>query len=124
MILADTTIWIDYFRQSGLKPELRNLLTRRQVVMHPFVIAELALGSLRDRLQTLSDLENLPQLRVAELTEVRRMIEARLLYSKGIGLTDAHLIASCLLFPPTVLWTSDIRLGNVAASLGIGATIP
>jgi hypothetical protein len=124
MILADTTIWIDYFRQPGLRSELRNLLNGRQVVMHPFLIAELALGSLHNRLQTLADLENLPRVRVAELTEVRQMIEARSLYSKGIGVTDAHLIASCLLSPPTMLWTSDIRLGNVAASLGIRATIP
>jgi hypothetical protein len=124
MILADTTIWIDYFRRSGLRPELRILLNARQVVMHPFLIAELDLGSLHNRLQTLSDLENLPQARVAELNEVRQMIEARSLHSKGIGLTDAHLIASCLLAPPTMLWTSDIRLGNVAASLGIRATIP
>lgn len=123
MILADTTIWIDYFRQSGLRPELRNLLNGRQVVMHPFLIAELALGSLHNRLQTLSDLENLPRIRVAELTEVRQMIEARSLYARGIGLTDAHLIASCLLSPPTMLWTSDLRLENVAASLGIRATI-
>ena len=123
MILADTTIWVDYFRQSGLRPGLRNLLNGRQVVMHPFLIAELALGSLHDRLQTLADLENLPQVRVAELAEVRQMIEARSLYSKGIGLTDAHLIASCLLSPPTKLWTLDIRLGNVAASLGIRAAI-
>jgi hypothetical protein len=124
MILADTTIWIDYFRRSGLRPGLRNLLNTRQVVMHPFLIAELALGSLHDRLQTLSDLENLPQVKVAELTEVRQMIEARSLHSKGIGLTDAHLIASCLLAPPTMLWTSDTRLGNAAASLGVRATIP
>jgi predicted nucleic acid-binding protein len=124
MILADTTIWIDYFRGAGLRSELRNLLNARQVVMHPFLIAELALGSLHNRLQTLSDLENLPQVRVAELTEVRQMIEARSLYSKGIGLTDAHLIASCLLSPQTRLWTSDMRLGNVAASIGIRATIP
>ncbi len=124
MILADTTIWMDYFRQSGLRPQLRNLLNGRQVVMHPFLIAELALGSLHNRLQTLSDLQNLPQVGVAQLTEVRQMIEARALYSKGIGLTDAHLIASCLLCPPTMLWTSDMRLGNVAAALGIRAIIP
>lgn len=124
MILADTTIWVDYFRRSGLRPELRKLLNARQVVMHPFLVAELALGSLHNRQKTLSDLDNLPQIRVAELTEVRQMIEARSLYAKGIGLIDAHIVASCLLTPPTMLWTSDMRLGNVAASLGIRATIP
>ena len=124
MILADTSIWIDYFRRSGLRTELRNLLNTRQVVIHPFVIAELALGSLQNRRQTLADLDRLPKIRVAALREVRRLIEARALYSKGIGLTDTHLIASCLMFPPTLLWTTDARLLQVAESLSIRAKVP
>ena len=124
MILADTSIWIDYFRRSGLRTELRNLLNTRQVVIHPFVITELALGSLQNRRQTLADLDRLPKIRVAALREVRRLIEARALYSKGIGLTDTHLIASCLMCPPTLLWTTDARLLQVAESLSIRAKVP
>jgi predicted nucleic acid-binding protein len=52
------------------------------------------------------------------------MIEVHSLYSKGIGLTDAHLIASCLITPGTQLWTRDIRLGSVARALGIHADLP
>lgn len=124
MILADTTIWIDYFRRSGARPELGNLLNQRQILMHPFVIAELALGSLQNRIRTLVDLDNLPKIKVATLSEVRRLIEARGLYAKGIGLTDAYLIASCLLVPQTLLWTTDVRLGGVADAAGIRAKIP
>jgi hypothetical protein len=87
--------------------------------MHPFVIAELALGSLRDRAKTLLDLGLLPAARVAKMSEVRHMIEANALYSKGIGLIDAHLIASCLLTPGTQLWTRDAALQKVAKTLGI-----
>lgn len=119
MILADTTIWIDFFR--GRSPEMAKHLINRQIVTHPFVIAELALGSLVDRRKTLARLERLTQVEVAHLDEVRGMIEAHSLYSKGIGLTDTHLIASCLLTSGTQLWTRDIRLGSVAAALGINA---
>lgn len=87
--------------------------------MHPFVIAELALGSLRDRTKTLLYLDLLPPARITHLNEVRHMIEAHALYSKGIGLTDAHLIASCLLTPGTQLWTRDVAMMKVAAGFGI-----
>ena len=122
MILADANIWIDFFRNG--KPELRKLLQNNQIVMHPFLAAELALGSLHDRFSTLAKLDNMPQVRVIDLRDVRRMIETRGLYSKGIGLTDAHLIASCLATAGALLWTSDTKLGNVAASLGIRAGLP
>ncbi|MGO9335972.1 MAG: type II toxin-antitoxin system VapC family toxin [Terracidiphilus sp.] len=122
MILADTTIWIDHFRSAN--KEMRRLLDGKMIAIHPFVVAELALGSLRDRLNTLAWLGFLPQIRVAQAAEVRRMIEARSLYCRGIGLTDAHLIASCLIEPPTLLWTKDLALSKVAESLGIAANIP
>ncbi len=89
--------------------------------MHPFVVAEIALGSLRNRRRTLEPLEGLRQVRIAEIGEVRRMIEAHVLYSRGIGLIDAHLIASCLLTPGTRLWTRDTRLQSVARLLNIAA---
>ena len=90
-----------------------------QIVMHPFIVAEIALGSLKDRRKKLADLEALLGVKVAQLTEVRHMIEAHALYSKGIGLTDAHLIASCFLTPGTQLWTRDADMEKVARSLGI-----
>ena len=121
MILADTSIWIDHLR-SGSK-ELRKHLNEGQIVIHPSIIAELALGSLQDRAKTLALLDLLPQVRVAQLSEVRRMIEARRLYSLGIGLTDAHLIASVFLNSSTLLWTRDKRLRKAAESLGIHASL-
>jgi predicted nucleic acid-binding protein len=119
MILADTTVWIDHFRTEN--PEMRSQLEKRNIVIHPFVIAELALESLRERVRTLAWLDFLPRVRVAQISEVREMIEMRSLYSRGIGLTDAHLIASCLIHPSTLLWTNDKRLAQVAESLGIAA---
>jgi len=96
-------------------------LNQGQIVIHPFVVAELALGSLQDRTRTLALLDLLPQVQVAQLSEVRLTIEARRLYSLGIGLIEAHLIASVLINPPTLLWTRDQRLRKAAEGLGIHA---
>jgi predicted nucleic acid-binding protein len=117
LILADTSVWIDHLRSDN--DQLRAFLNQGRVTIHPFIIAELALGSLKDRAATLALLDFLPQVRVAQLGEVRQMIEARRLYSLGIGLTDAHLIASVLLSPPTRLWTRDKPLRKAAERLGI-----
>ena len=117
MILADTSIWIDHFRLP--EPEMQDLLNRNGIAMHPFVAAELALGSLRNRAKTLADLDVLPGCLVAQHSEVRQMIEANGIYSKGIGLVDAHLLASCLLSPGTQLWTRDAALERVARALRV-----
>jgi hypothetical protein len=122
VILADTSIWVDHFRSGN--DELRRLLTSRQIVMHPFIVGELALGSLRERKKVMAFLDMLPQVRVARLDEVRQMIEMRSLYSHGIGLIDAHLLASVFINPSTLLWTMDKRLSSVAEALGIRANLP
>jgi predicted nucleic acid-binding protein len=122
VILADTSIWIDHLRNSN--PEMVKLLIGGQIVMHPFIVAEISLGSLHNRQERLDDMDALLELKVAQLTEVRHMIESHALYSKGIGLTDAHLIASCLMSPGTQLWTRDASMEKVARSLGILITRP
>ncbi|MDR3750457.1 MAG: type II toxin-antitoxin system VapC family toxin [Terracidiphilus sp.] len=122
MILADTSVWIDHLRSENA--EMRKQLTRLNIVVHPLIVGELALGSLRDRVRTLAFLDRLPRVRVAQLSEVRQMIEARSLYSQGIGLIDAHLIASIFITPSTLLWTMDRRLRSVAEALGIHANLP
>ena len=103
---------------------MRKQLNQGQIVIHPFIIAELALGSLQERTKTLALLDLLPQIRVAQLSEVRLMIEVRRLYSLGIGLTDAYLIASVFINPSTLLWTRDKRLRQAADALGIHAGLP
>lgn len=121
MILADTSIWIDHFRSGN--PKMGKQLNQGHIVIHPFIIAELALGSLRQRAKTLGLLDLLPQVRVAQLSEVRRMIEGRRLYSLGLGLTDAHLIASVFITPSTLLWTGDKRLRKAAERFGIHVSL-
>lgn len=122
MVLADTSIWIDHFRSGD--EAMHKLLYSGRIVIHPFVIGELALGSLRERIKILSFLGHLPHSQVARLEEVRQMIETRSLFSQGIGLIDAHLIASVLMTPSAKLWTRDKRLRLVAESLDICANLP
>jgi hypothetical protein len=115
VILADTSIWIDHLR-SGNK-ELSKQLTQGNIAIRPFIIAELALGSLRERTGTLALLDLLPQVRAAQQSEVQMMIETRRLYGLGIRLIDAHLIASAFLSSPTLLWTKDKPLRKAVEGL-------
>ncbi len=122
MILADTSVWIGHLRAGN--PQMQGLLDSGQIVMHPMIVAELGLGSLRRRAETLAELDGLLEVKVAQLSEVRRMIEAHRLYAKGIGLIDAHLVASCLITPGTQLWTRDTALRGVAQAVRIDAGLP
>jgi predicted nucleic acid-binding protein len=117
LILADTSIWVEYLRKGLLA--MKAALDGGQILIHPVIVAEIALGSMQNREKRLEELDALRQVKVAELGEVRRMIEARSLYSKGIGLSDAHLLASCLLTPGVKLWTRDSSLEAVAKTLGV-----
>ena len=123
MILADISIWMEMFRKGRFKAEMGNLITNDQLCIHPFVVAELACGTLPDRRKTLAYLDQLATLPIVRLADVRFMIEARGLWSKGIGLTDVQLIASCLATPGTQIWTIDRTLGRVTESLGIRARL-
>jgi hypothetical protein len=121
LILADTSVWIDHFRSSNI--ELQKLLEQGQILIHPFVTAELGLGSLRERARTLALLDLLPQAPIARMEDVRLTIETRRLYNHGIGLIDAHLIASSLIHPPTLLWTRDKRLRKATENLRLHANL-
>ena len=117
MILVDTSVWIDHLRIGD--PQLTVLLEEAQVLAHPWVIGELALGQLSRRSELLGLLNNLPQATVATETEVMTLVETQHLFGRGIGYVDTHLLAATLLTTDTRLWTRDKRLAAVAADLGI-----
>jgi hypothetical protein len=89
------------------------------VLAHPFVIGELALGTLRDPENVLGFLGKLPRALKAEDAEVLQLIHARNLAGLGIGYVDTHLLASTLLTPSASLWTLDKRLASVASRLSL-----
>ena len=116
MILVDTSIWIAHFRIGGSK--LGDLLSQTSVMVHPFVMGELACGNLKHRARILSDLEALPSAVSATHEEVVRLVEVRKLWGLGIGWIDAHLLASALL-SNCQFWTLDGRLVRAAAAAGV-----
>ncbi len=121
MILVDTSVWIDHLRNN--EPLLVSLLTSNNVLCHPFVRGELALGNLSQRQVILSSLDNLPQAPVAFADEATRFIETHSLSGLGIGFIDAHLLASTQLAINAKLWTRDKRLLAVAMRLNLAVVL-
>ncbi len=117
MILVDTSVWIDHLR--GGDPELALLLQHGDVLAHPWVTGELALGHLSQRVEILGLLHNLPQAKAATDVEVLALIDNHQLFGLGIGYVDAHLLAATMLTTGARLWTRDKRLAVVAAQHGL-----
>lgn len=115
MILVDTSIWIDHWRGAG---PLSEMLNRREVQIHPFIIGELACGHLPERNLTLQLLHELPTVRVAEDKEVLYFIEKYNLMARGIGYIDIHLLAAAAL-NSCKFFTRDKRLHVVAVELSL-----
>ncbi len=115
MILVDTSIWIEHFRKGS--DELKEILGVGQVLIHPFIIGELSLGSFRNRKIVLQMLGDLPKSVIALDDEVASFIEKHRLYGLGIGYVDVHLLASAILTNVRI-WTRDKKLKEVAVKLG------
>ena len=118
MILVDTSVWVDHLRRRDA--QLAALLERGAVLVHPFVIGEIACGSLGKHSSILELLQSLPTAVVAESAEVLGFIEHHSVHGKGLGYVDVHLLASVALTDGTTLWTRDKRLRIVADELGCG----
>ncbi|MDP3873349.1 MAG: type II toxin-antitoxin system VapC family toxin [Methyloversatilis sp.] len=121
MILADTSIWIGHLRRGDER--LAQLLEAGQVLTHPHVIGELALGSLKNRRTVLEALQNLPAAPVARDDEVLAFIDANALFGLGIGYIDGHLLAATRLAAGTTLWTRDRRLHEAATRLRLAQDV-
>ena len=116
MILVDTSLWIAHFRKGT--PVLVELLRQGVVLVHPFVVGEVACGNLRNRARILADLQALPSAASATDDEVMRLIEDRELAGLGIGWIDGHLLAASLL-SNCQLWTLDRPLVRAAEGAGV-----
>jgi len=116
LALVDTSVWVQHLHRGDAK--LAALLRDRRVMIHPWVIGELACGGLSKRDQTLDLLVRLPAVTVAQHEEVMRLIEVRRLMGIGLGYIDVHLIASSLLDGVPLL-TYDKNLSAGARALGV-----
>ena len=122
MILVDTSVWIDHVRAND--HGLAGLLEAGDVLTHPFVIGELALGNLARRERVLGALRDLPCAVVATEAEVLHFIDRHALFGRGAGYVDIHLRAAVRLTAGAALWTRDKRLREVAVALGLAITPP
>ncbi len=117
MILADTSVWVKHFRQDD--PQLGQLLLDGQILIHPFVIGEIACGNVRSRQKLLNDLRGLPSAASADQDEVLGFLDQHRLFGQGITWIDAHLLASARL-SNCRLWTLDTHLLKAAKRLHLG----
>jgi predicted nucleic acid-binding protein len=117
MILVDTSVWIEHFRRRAA--QLASVLEDSQVLMHPFVLGELACGNLANRSEVLRLLGDLPLVPVAADVEALTFVETHALMGRGIGYIDVHLLASVMLAGDVQIWTRDRRLAVVANDLGL-----
>ncbi|MFN8617439.1 MAG: type II toxin-antitoxin system VapC family toxin [Dehalococcoidia bacterium] len=120
VILADSSVWIAHFRVAN--PSFTDLLDSEQVVTHPFVVGELACGSIPGRATFLRWLRGMRASPEASHAEALAFIQGRGIMGRGLGYGDVHLLASCKLASDTALWTFDRRLRAVAEELGIAFT--
>jgi predicted nucleic acid-binding protein len=119
MILVDTSIWINSLRH-GFEEHLEYLLAGESVLMHDYVLGELAMGSFEDRRARLSMFADLHRIPTASEFEVLTFIESEKLYGLGLSSIDVHLLAAARAsagFDPVRLWTSDKKLHAEAERL-------
>jgi predicted nucleic acid-binding protein len=100
MILVDSSVWIDHFRHA--EPRLEALLVHELASLHPFVLGELACGSLHKRSETIAYFVGIPPL-VGNRLRLDRYASPRVGSDRG-GLR---------------LWTVDRAMAAAAKVFGI-----
>jgi predicted nucleic acid-binding protein len=116
MILADTSVWINHLDKPS--EVMSRLLLEDRILLHPFVIGEVALGNLRNRHAILASLQKMPTLPVTDESDVLTMITSHNLFGSGVGYVDCHLLSSVALAKAR-LWTSDKRLAAAATKMNV-----
>lgn len=115
MILIDSSVWIDHFRSTSSNLVL--MLSQGSILQHPFVTAEIALGSVKDPKTVTSLLNLLPQANHVEDAAILEFISDYGIASSGLGLVDTHLLATAVIGNRCKLWTRDKRLAAKAAEM-------
>ncbi|MCL2826154.1 MAG: PIN domain-containing protein [Eggerthellaceae bacterium] len=117
-LLVDTSAWIDHFKGKASVVAQAGLDSNIELVTHPMVMVELALGGLADESEAMKNLGELRELKVASFPEILRFIDGRGIRGKGIGYVDVNLLASCVLDGAALL-SFDRKMNDVASEMGI-----
>ena len=118
MILVDTSVWIEYLNRD--RELLEHLIAADEVLIHPFVIGELACGGLPAREQVMKELHEMPRSPVASEPDTLDFIERNRLMNTGLNYIDVHLLAAAS-SAKTPLWTFDRKLRTAALGLNLAA---
>lgn len=119
MILVDTSIWVDHFRQANAQLAMHASLA--ELVQHPFVTGELIVGNLSPWRTTAELLRSLPAAEVLTDGDIFNFVERNALMGTGVGFVDVHLLGSCSIGGHS-LWTRDNRLQTQAARIGVATS--
>lgn len=120
MILADTSVWIGFWRGARDCAPMGELLRSGRILAHPWVTGELVLGGQPGA--RLDDLDLIEQALVVSHAEQRLFVRAHRLWHRRIGWVDAQLLASCRVSGAS-LWTRDRALAQAARSLGLASPL-
>ncbi len=116
MILADTSVWINFLRKSD--PDtvdmLKAYLKNDHVYAISAVFGELLQGvkSKRERSLVTTLWENLPKVEEQQLfIKAGELSNQHKLYAQGVGLVDCYILAAAI-DNNLALWTLDKKLQN------------
>lgn len=114
MIIADTSIWIEYFRQSNpdTNKKFSEFLESASIVALSAVFGELLQGVRNEREEKviLEHWKLLPKLNEEDLfIEAGRISNQFNLFNKGVGLIDCYLLAASRI-NRFEIWTLDKKL--------------
>lgn len=119
MVLVDTSVWIRFLaNRMPYAAELDRLLENNEAAGHDLVYGELLIGDSGGRTTFLKSYDLIHRVANVGHAEVVSFVRSHKLYGRGVGWTDAHLLASALVADMR-LWTADDHLAKLATELGV-----
>lgn len=113
MIIADTSIWIDYLKgDEETTAMMRPYISKNHVMAISAVFGELLQGVKNKRERKILDgfWEHLPKVDEQHLfIKAGQISNEHKLYAKGVGLIDCYLLAAAVKYD-LALWTKDKKL--------------
>lgn len=98
--------------------DLMELMQKELVVMHDFVLLELACGNLKSRRQLLGDLKLIPSIEPVSSKDNLDFLEKHALHGVGLGMVDLNILATCSK-NHLYVYTYDAALKRHALKLGL-----
>ncbi len=117
MILADTSVWIEFFKSNpGFVNDMESFLENKNVITIEPVFAELLYGSRsrNERNMILSYWKILPKIKFAEgsLIESADFANKKNYHNSGIGIIDSILVKA-VTENKCLIWTLDKKILNI-----------